>query len=305
MNSKKTVLVTGANGFIGWHCLPYLLEKGYEVHAVSITPIKNVSPNIHWHHVDLLDYNQTEELLSKVQPTHLLHCAWCVWGENWASPENFQWTQTSFSLLKSFVEHGGLRATIAGSCAEYDWDYGYCSESLTPISPRTIYGACKQSLHIMMNAFAKETELSLAWGRIFFLYGPYQNPVSLVPYVIQSLLKGKIAKCTHGNQIRDFLHVEDVASALVSLLDNHVTGPINIASGNPIKLKEIVYKVSDKLKQPNLIKLGERPSGIIDSPFVVADVSNLKEKLKWKPKYEIDAGLDQTIEWWKAQKFSK
>lgn len=301
MNSKKTVLVTGANGFIGRHCLPYLLDKGYEVHAASNMPIKNGFLNVHWHQVDLMDSNQTDELLSKIQPTHLLHCAWCVVGKNWASHENFQWVQASFSLLKSFVAHGGLRVTIAGSCAEYDWDYGYCSESLTPISPITVYGACKQSLYIMMNAYAKQTELSLAWGRIFFLYGPYQNPASLIPYVIRSLFKNETANCSHGNQIRDFLHVEDVASGLVSLLDSQVMGPLNIASGDPIKLKEIVYKISDNFKSPHLIKLGALPSGIIDSPLIVADVNNLKDKLGWKPKYEIDVGLDQTIEWWKIQ----
>jgi len=305
MNTKKTVLVTGAAGFIGRHCLPYLMEKGYEVHAVSITPVKSVFSNIHWHQVDLMDSTQTDELFARVQPTHLLHCAWCVVGKNWASHENFEWTQASFALIKSFVKHGGKRATIAGSCAEYDWDFGYCSESLTPLSPRTVYGACKQSLYILMNAFAEQNELSLAWGRIFFLYGPHQNPASLIPYVIQSLIKGETAKCSHGNQIRDFLHVEDVASAFISLLDSQVTGPINIASGNPIKLKEVIYKISDKFRSPDLIKLGALPSGVIDSPIIVADTNNLKEKLGWKPKYEIDEGLDRTIEWWKAQKVSK
>ena len=93
-----------------------------------------------------------------------------------------------------------------------------------------------------------------------------------------------MANCSHGNQIRDFLHVEDVASGLVSFLDSQVTGPLNIASGDPIKLKEIVYKISDKFQLPDLIKLGALPSGIIDTPLVVADVNNLKNKLGWKPK---------------------
>ena len=68
---------------------------------------------------------------------------------------------------------------------------------------------------------------------IFFLYGPHEPPGRLIPSVIQALLKGEFARCSHGRQIRDFLYVEDVAEAFVALLDSDITGPVNIASGSP------------------------------------------------------------------------
>ncbi|WP_421021629.1 NAD-dependent epimerase/dehydratase family protein, partial [Klebsiella pneumoniae] len=83
----------------------------------------------------------------------------------------------------------------------------------------------------MLTAYASQTGLSATWARLFFMYGPGEHPNRVTSSVILSLLQGKSAQCSHGMQIRDFLHVADVASALVTLLDSDVTGPVNIGSG--------------------------------------------------------------------------
>ncbi len=80
---------------------------------------------------DLLDGRETEAVLSRVQPTHLLHFAWyTVPGRYWTAPDNLRWTEASLRLLRAFEAHGGRRVVMAGTCAEYDWRYGYCSERL-------------------------------------------------------------------------------------------------------------------------------------------------------------------------------
>ena len=107
----------------------------------------------------------------------------------------------------------------------------------------------------MLNAFCQQVELSSAWGRIFFLYAPHEYPQRLVSSVIRSLLKGEVARCSHGNQIRDFLYVQDVADGFIALLDSQVNGAVNIASGSPIALKEVIYQIAGKLNRENLIEL--------------------------------------------------
>ena len=299
----KRVLLTGASGFIGQHTIPFLIKKGYEIHAIDISKkplhiIKN--KKLFWHKCDLQNYSQQKILFAKIKPTHLLHFAWyAVPGKYWTSLENIKWVQASLELAMNFHKSGGKRAVFAGTCAEYDWNYGYCSEGITPTNPQTLYGTCKNSLQQILAQFSKQTGISSAWGRIFFLYGPYEARTRLVPSVIISLLKDEPTRCTHGNQIRDFLHVEDVASAFVSLLQSNVEGPVNIASGQPVALKTIIYTIAELLKKRHLVKLGVLPTPENEPPFLVADVRKLNQQVGWKPKITLEAGLKSTIEWWK------
>jgi len=298
----KKILVTGATGFIGRHCLPILSAKGYEVHAVSSKVTEKTSPDVKWHQVDLLDSAQVSDLFTAVEATHLLHFAWyAVPGKIWTSLDNFRWVQASLSILQHFARTGGKRAVMAGTCAEYDWNYGYCSEKITPLLPKTVYGICKHSLQIMLEAFTKQTGISTAWGRIFFLYGPHEHPDRLVPSVIRSALQGKPIRCSHGNQIRDFLHVQDVADAFVQLLNSEVSGPVNIASGRPVVLKKIIYKIAKILNQNDLIELGALQPPPDDPRLLTADVDRLSDEIGWRPRHNLDHGLEETIHWWKNQ----
>lgn len=221
----KRILITGASGFIGRHCVPLLLKKGYEVHAVGRRTTGVEVTGAHWHAADLLDAKQMEGLVADVKASHLVHFAWySVPGEYWTSHENLRWVQASLELLRLFARHGGERVVMAGTCAEYDWNYGYCSEGFTPLSPRTLHGVCKHSLERIVTSYAALAGISAAWGRIFSLFGPHEHPSRLVPSVIYSLLRREQVNCSHGNQIRDYLYVEDVASAFVALLESTLQG---------------------------------------------------------------------------------
>lgn len=294
------VLLTGATGFIGRHCLSSLLANGYEVHAVSCRPRPEDPSGVHWHQADLLNPARVSELMADVRPSHLLHLAWfAVPGKYWTSPENLRWVQASLDLLRGFARHGGRRVVMAGTCAEYDWRYGYCAERVTPLAPSTLYGTCKHSLQLMSDAFAQQAELDAAWGRIFFLYGPHENPNRLVASVVRAVLSGEPAPCSHGNQLRDFLYVQDVADAFVALLDSGVSGAVNIGSGRPVALRDVVYKIAGKVERQDLIQLGALTAPANEPPMLVADVSRLSDEVGWSPGYDLDLGLEQTINWWK------
>jgi nucleoside-diphosphate-sugar epimerase len=298
----KKVLLTGASGFIGHHCLEPLLERGYEVHAVSSRTLKT-DKRITWHQVDLLEAGSAQSLLADVRPTHLLHLAWFVVpGKLITAPENFAWVRASMDLVQEFAAAGGKRLTICGSCYEYDWNYGYCSESLTPAAPNTVYGVCKQSLNQLVHSLSSLASLSAAWGRVFFLYGPHEHPQRLVSSVILSLLKGEPAKCSHGRQIRDYMHVQDVANGLVALLDSEVTGSVNVSSAQATTLRDIVLTIGRHLERPDLIQLGAIPARANDAPLVVGENSRLLNEVGWTQQYDLEAGVRQTIDWWKQQK---
>jgi len=296
----KKVLVTGARGFIGRQCLPLLAAKEYEIHAVSSQAVIELNNDIHWHQSDLLDKAQAESLFRQVKPSHLLHLAWCTEsGDYRTSEKNLHWLKASIDLLYFFEKNGGQKALVAGTCAEYDWRYGFCSEFLTPLMPMSLYGASKHSLQIISDAFARQTNLHLAWGRIFYLYGPFEPPQRIVPYVIRSLLKGKTTLCSHGDQIRDYMYVADVADALVTALDSEAKGPINIASGAPVAIKDIIVNIADQLNRPDLIQFGAIKTNQNDPPMLAADISRLSNEVGWRFKYSLNQGLELTIRWWK------
>lgn len=296
----KKILVTGASGFIGRHCLPMLIEKGYEVHAVDIK-VEAEKKDVHWHKANLLDRGQVSKLTASVRPDMMLHFAWyAVPGKYWTSLENFKWVSASLDLLNEFYANGGKRAVMAGTCAEYSWKYEKCSEYITPLEPATLYGTCKKSLCTMLDAFSGQTALSSAWGRVFFLYGPHEYPDRLVPLVINSLLNGKPCALSSGRQVRDFLYVEDVASAFVDLLASDVEGAVNIGSGVPVSIRETVDLIAKKIGRPDLVKFGELPTLPNDPPVLTADARKLREDVHWSNRYSLDQGLDKTIQWWKS-----
>ncbi len=299
------MLLTGAAGFIGRHCLELMLEKGYEVHAVSTRSFSDNVEGLHWHRADLTEPAHVRKLMEKIAPTKLLHLAWYVTpGSCWSSLENIRWVEASLQLLREFINCGGRRVVVSGSCAEYDWRYGYCSEELTPAGPRSLYGAGKHALQVMVDALSLEGGLSAAWGRIFFLYGPHEHPGRLVPSVINSLLRGEPAECTHGKQLRDFLYVKDVAAALVKLLESDFEGPVNIASGEAVALKTIINAIAHQLDGQDLLRLGARPVPEREPPILVAETELLRRQVGWKPAYTLEQGLEETIRWWKENPFS-
>ncbi|MEM8805103.1 MAG: NAD(P)-dependent oxidoreductase [Cyanobacteria bacterium P01_G01_bin.38] len=295
----KKVLVTGATGFLGQHCLPLLAQRGYDIHGIFRRSQPTTAADVQWHQADLLDPSQLKSLVAQVKPTHLLHLAWYAapgWG---SAPENFQWVRASIDLIQAFQASRGERLVVAGSCAEYDWDFGYCSEFRTPTQPQTLYGTCKQALQTLTQAYSESVELSAAWGRIFFTYGPHEHPQRLVASVIRSLLKDEVARCSHGQQLRDYLYAGDVANALVTLLESPVTGPVNIASGQPIQLKEIVYKVGAQLNRADLIELGALPARPQEAVLVLGDIHRLQHEVGWQPQYSWQQGIENSINWWK------
>jgi nucleoside-diphosphate-sugar epimerase len=296
------VFVTGASGCIGRHVLPRLVERGWEVCAVSSREVREAGP-VRWCRADLVGSNDAAEAMARFRPTHLLHLAWYIAPGRWAfASDNFAWVDASLRLLRAFADCGGQRVVTAGSCLEYDWSAGVCSEEKTPLHPHTTYGVCKHALRLLTTEFAARNGLSSAWGRPFFMYGPHQHPDRLVSSVIRSLLSGQPARTSHGKQIRDYLYVQDVADGFVALLESGVGGPINLASGQAITLREIVERAADLLGRRALLQVGAIPAAPTDTPLVVADMTHARRELpQWQPRVGLDEGLTASIRWWREQ----
>lgn len=288
------VLVTGASGFIGSHCVPLLLEAGHVVHAAARTPLERPGPV--WHSTDLLSQGTPALLISSIKPDALLHLAWCTApGLYWSSPENQKWAQASAELFSASSVHGCKRIVAAGTSAEYDWSAGVCSETLTPLRPSSLYGTSKVEACLNLRRAASAPGMTWCWGRIFNIYGPGEHPMRLVPSIVRSLMHAEDAEIPVIVGRRDFLHVADVAKALVTLLNSDVAGAVNIGSGGAVGIAEIVRHVGTVL--------GKRPRVVFDSksegvPLVQGESGALRSEAAWMPQFTLEAGIRQTVHWW-------
>jgi nucleoside-diphosphate-sugar epimerase len=298
------VLVTGASGLIGLPVLERLVSAGESVHALCRHRQPPELAGVRWHRLDLADQAAVEELVGELAPARLVHLAWCTeHGRFWRAPENVAWVEHSLRLLRAFVRSGGRRLVMLGTCAEYDWSRaaGPLVEYSSPVAPATLYGVAKDALRRVAGAYAEQQGVELAWGRLFLLYGPREAPERLVASIVRSQLSGQSVATGSGGHARDLMHVEDVAGAVVALLDSPVVGAVNIASGVAVTVNEVVERIVRLTGHPELVDRGGRPDRPGEPPLLLADVTRLREEVGFRPRWGLDDGLAATVRWWRQR----
>jgi nucleoside-diphosphate-sugar epimerase len=298
------VLLTGATGFIGSYVARKLAGDGHEIHAL-VRPtgdrqrIADIADRLQLMAVDLEERRTLRTVVAAIKPELCLHLAWYAEpGKYLTSPLNLDCVAWSLQLAGEVQQAGCPRLVCAGTCFEYDFG----AEPLTETSatrPRTLYATSKLALLQVLEAFAKQSGLSFAWLRFFYLYGPWEDERRLVPTVIRRLLRGESVDLTTGEQVRDYIHVEDAAAAVVAAATSSLTGPVNICTGERTMIRGIAEAIGRQIGRPGLLRFGARPSDPDDPPVICGDNRKLVEATGWRPKFDLECGLRSTIDWWK------
>lgn len=284
------VLVTGASGYMGLHVLASLRKHGYEVVILGRSVPSGFEDMQHLP-VDLLTTPDLAPAMRQANATHLLHLAWFAdYGKFWASPLNFDWVQATLRLVDAFCQQGGQRVVAAGSCAEYDWSYGYLREEATPYKPATLYGTAKNATRQLLAAQCALHDVSLAWGHIFFPFGPGEARQRMIPSLIE-VFRGKAAPFgVNASAFRGMLYVPDAAKAFVCLLTAASQGSFNICSGQPVQVEHVVRVLANLLQADPLQVLNlatQRPG---DPSMLVGENAKLCAT-GWTPDWTLEDGL--------------
>ena len=296
------VVVTGANGFVGSRVVRELVRLGDDVHAVvrPASDRRRLSglPSLRVLEADVLD-SDGRARIAAVGAEACVHAAWYAEpGKYLSSLANLDLMGATLDLARALAHRDCLRFVGVGTCFEYDTDRGLLSEN-TPLAPAHLYSAAKAGTFLALEQLGILTGMRVAWARLFYLYGPDEHPNRLVPSVARALLRGDRARSTHGAQVRDFLHVEDVASAIGALAHGEVGGAVNVASGQPVTVAAVVLQLAAICARPDLVDLGALPYGAADPMFVCADVRKILGATSWRPRWSMADGLADAVAWWR------
>jgi nucleoside-diphosphate-sugar epimerase len=298
------VLITGAGGFVG---LPLTRLAASRADVVALVGARTdtalleaIAPKITIVQGDPGD----EAVLDRVAQTKPEACIHAAWYANPAdyldSPRNVDSLHATLRLALRLGAAGCRRFVGVGTCFEYDTSGDAPLRESSPLVPGRLYSACKMGAWHAVQQIGRLAGMSTSWARLFYLYGPREDSRRLVPSVVRALLEGRDAAVSPGAQVRDFLHVEDVASALWAVATSTVEGPVNLGSGHQLTVADLVRMLGAITERPQLVKLGALPYRAGDPMFVCADVQRLFEECHWRPRFSSEAGLRDTVEWWRA-----
>ena len=299
-----TVLVTGATGFVGSHVVRSLVASGTDVAILvragaSRQRLDGVVERVQVLQGDLADGVAVERLLEGVRPEACIHAAWYAEpGKYLDSTQNLDSLRSSFDLIESLAKAGCKHVVGVGTCFEYAMQDTPLTED-SPTGPFTLYAAAKLAFYLVAAQRAEQLGMGLAWGRLFYLYGPYEDERRLVPAAIKALSSGREFPATTGEQVRDYLHVEDVAAGLCAMSHHRLGGVFNVSSCEPVTIAGLMRTLGELLGRPELIRLGALPPRDWDPAYVCGDNQRLRTEAHWSPRYSLRDGLAQTIEWWK------
>jgi nucleoside-diphosphate-sugar epimerase len=281
------VMITGATGFVGRYVAKELERQDIEYVSVQ----RGMASDDRTIQMDLLGTNEFEALFEKFKPTHLIHVAWYAeYGKYWDSELNLQWVLATRRLVEAFCSSGGQHVVITGTCAEYDWTQGYCVEDVTPLKPKSLYGICKDTTRRVIELVVEKHGVSMSWARVFFPYGPGEASQRLIPSLFNAFKGGVLPFGVNASSYRDLIHVEDAARALLACTQSKFGGAVNICSGKPVQISNVVDAVAkiNKCNPEIILKLA--PKNQENNYFLVGDNKKL-ESLGWKQEIELEQGL--------------
>jgi nucleoside-diphosphate-sugar epimerase len=290
----RTILVTGASGFLGSHLCTRLTRKGARVHATSRVARQ---PPLTWWKPDLENVAEVRELIARVEPEVIYHLAGRVTAaadRDLVLPTYHSLLTTTVNVLTAASDFGRARVVLVGSLTEP------LTQDEPPTSP---YSAAKWATTQYGRMFHSLYGLDAVIIRPFWVYGPGQHPSKVVPYVAGSLLRGQAPRLSSGRVQGDWIHVDDVVEGFV--LAGSIRGiggaDIDLGSGTLVSLRAVVEKIAELVGAPIAPAFGVLPDRPLLRPRK-ARASAAKRLLNgWQACVSLDEGLRRTVEHLRAE----
>jgi len=257
---RVPIIVSGATGFIGRHIVPLLLQRGYAV--VALGRNKEKARQHAWH--ESVDFHEVDMLdncpgFIPAPGSRLMHLAWSDLSDFRSLSHLEIHLQSNYRFIKHMVEHGVQTVLVTGTCLEYGHRNGPIHPD-TPAQPVLPYAAAKHMLHQQLQHLRRQQDFVLKWVRLFYMYGNGQNPRSVLAQLDTAIARGERSfRMSGGEQLRDYLPVEQVAVGLVAQLESPGQGISHVCSSTPISIRRLVEERIQQRGAKMKLELGYFP----------------------------------------------
>lgn len=320
------LLVTGGAGFIGSAVVRLAMQRGHEVvnldaltYAACLDNVASVSdmPGYTFVHADICDGPAMEQVFADHQPDAVMHLAAeshvdrSIDGPGAFIHTNVTGTYTLLQAARGYWESKGKPGNFRFHHISTDEVYGSLGDEGmftedTPYDPRSPYSASKASSDHLVRAWHETYGMPVVLTNCSNNYGPFHFPEKLVPVVILNALAGKqIPIYGAGENIRDWLYVEDHADALLCVLEKGENGrSYNIGGENEarnIDLVTTICTILDRLR-PGATPYADLITYVTDRPGhdlrYAIDPTRIRTELNWRPSVTVEEGLEKTVQWY-------
>ncbi len=301
VKKNQSILVIGGTGFIGSAIVRHAVSLGWDVDSLglSLPDFKKKIAGVNYLKADITKIDTLSVLKKRYEYVvntggYIDHSPFSEGGDK-VIESHFLGLQ---NLLKVINRENLIRFIQIGSSDEYGNTEAPQSEETReePISP---YSAAKVASTQLLQMLYRTEDLPSVTLRLFLCYGPGQDRSRFLPYLISSCASNEVINISPGEQLRDYCFINDIVSAVFVVLFNEQSNGrvFNIASGEPIPIKEIVERVIKKIGKgkPNF---GAVPYRDGENMKLYADIGLAKKVLSWKPEVSLEEGLNKTIEYY-------
>ena len=308
----KKILVTGADGFIGSHLTEALLEKGYKVRALSQYNsfnywgwLEDIEPNKNLEVVsgDIRDPFYCEEIMKDIDTVFHLAALIAI-PFSYKAPQSYVETNIigTLNICNAALKNSVKRVLVTSTSEVYGTAQYVPIDEKHPKQPQSPYSASKIGADAIALSYYHSFNLPLTIVRPFNTYGPRQSARAIIPTIITQIATGeKIIKLGDISTLRDFSYVKDVCNGFITIseCDETIGKEINIASNYEISIGNvlnIIKKLMNRDVKFNVDEQRIRPSN--SEVYRLWGDNTLINKLTgWQPKYNIEKGLSETINW--------